>query len=78
VLPGDGSGGFGAKTDFATGDVPRSLVLADVNADGALDAVTANINSDNISVLLGDGSGGFGAKTALPRAMGPSRWRWRT
>jgi hypothetical protein len=53
VLPGDGSGGFGPKTDFAAGDTPFSVALADVNADGALDAVTANLVSDNLSVLLG-------------------------
>src|SRR5688500_9660393 len=30
VLLGDGSGGFGAKADFATGANPRSLAVGDV------------------------------------------------
>jgi len=48
-----GDGTFGPNTDFAQGGDPSSVALADVNGDGALDAVTANGFSDNISVLLG-------------------------
>jgi len=64
-------GGFGAKTDFAAGSGPFSVAIADVNADGALDAVTANRVTDTISVLLGDGLGGFGAKTDFAAGSGP-------
>jgi len=65
-------GTFGAKTDFAAGDAPRSVALADVNADGNLDAVTANGNSDNISVLFGNGAGGFGAANNFAAGDGPA------
>jgi len=42
VLLGDGAGGFGAKTDFAT-----------VNGDGRPDLAVANCGADSVSVLLG-------------------------
>ena len=63
VLLGDGLGGFGAKTDFATGTSPRSLVVGDVSGDGKLDLVTAN--GGDVSILRGDGAGSF----ALPDSV---------
>jgi hypothetical protein len=42
---------------------PSSLVLADVNLDGTLDAVVANSSSATVSVLLGQGNGTFAAAT---------------
>lgn len=67
VLLGNGTGGFGPKTDFPvpsiypTGSRPESLVALDVDGDGDVDIVTAN-NDASISVLLGDGSGSFVAQ----------------
>jgi hypothetical protein len=66
VLLGTGTGSFGgfvAKTDFAVGTNPESVIVGDFNGDGKLDLATANSGSNNISVLLGTGTGGFGAKT---------------
>ena len=37
------------------------MVLGDVNGDGIDDIVTANFNSDNVSVLRGNGNGTFQA-----------------
>jgi hypothetical protein len=37
---------------FGVGTYPRSVVTADLNGDGAFDLVTANVYSDNVSVLL--------------------------
>ena len=72
VLLGDGGGGFTAATGspFAVGNGPRSISLGDVDGDGALDGVTANSNSDDVSVLLGDGNGGFTAAAGNPFAVG--------
>lgn len=42
-----------------------STTLADVNADGNLDAVTANFDDDRIAVLLGLGDGTFGNATDM-------------
>jgi hypothetical protein len=71
ILLGDGSGGFGGKTDFATSWSPRSVAVGDFNSDGKADVVTANADSNTVSVLLGNGSGGFGAKTDYPTAFEP-------
>jgi len=72
LFSGDGHGGFASPTiiDIGTGVLPRAIALADVNADGHLDIVTANNESDNVSVLLGDGAGGFAP--AQPFAAGTS------
>ena len=43
----------------------------DFNGDGNPDLAVANVDSDNVSVLLGDGSGGFGAKTDFATGYEP-------
>ena len=48
----DGLGGFNAAFNFSVGTAPTSIVSADFNADGKMDLVTANANSNNVSVLL--------------------------
>ncbi|HYW77925.1 MAG TPA: FG-GAP-like repeat-containing protein, partial [Thermoguttaceae bacterium] len=44
---------------------PRSVALGDVNGDGLLDAVTANVGSDTLSVMLGRGDGRFVAAAPI-------------
>lgn len=42
VLPGDGTGGFGPRTDFgAFPNIPRDLAIADVASDGKPDLLVA-------------------------------------
>jgi len=65
VLIGDGTGRFGAPTNFTVGIGPLSMAGGDLNGDGKLDLVVANGTSNNVSVLLGDGLGIFGAATNL-------------
>jgi hypothetical protein len=67
ILLGLGDGDFEAPAFFSVreGDSagtaePRSLAVADVNKDGALDLVTGNAARDSVAVLLGDGEGAFG------------------
>ena len=60
VLLGNGSGGFGAATNFPVGLTPVSVAVGDFNRDGNPDLAVANYSSNNVSVLLGNGSGGFG------------------
>lgn len=55
---------------FATGTQPNSFETADVNADGRLDVLTANLGqagaNGTISILLGNGAGGFGPYSTVP------------
>jgi peptidoglycan hydrolase-like amidase len=49
---GNGLGSFSTATNFSAGTAPISIVSADFNGDGKMDLVTANANSNNVSVLL--------------------------
>ena len=62
ILLNNGNGTFGAPTTFNAGSTPESIAVADFNADGRLDLVTANNFSDTVSVLLGNGDGTFQAR----------------
>ncbi len=52
---------FAPKVNYGTGSSsgPRSLFSTDYNSDGFKDLVTANINSNDVSILLGSASGTF-------------------
>ena len=54
ILLGDGMGSFAAALDFPTGagTVPIIIAAGDFNTDGKQDLVTANTQSNNISILL--------------------------
>ena len=57
VLLGDGRGGFGARHQYQIHTQnPTGLAVADLNADGRPDVVTANLEF-TVSVLLGTGDG---------------------
>lgn len=43
---------FAAAANFGTGSGPRALTLCDVDRDGQLDLVTANLFGDSVSVLV--------------------------
>ncbi len=65
VLKNNGVGTFSPKTDYPTGNStsgPRSIASADVDGDGDMDLLTANVNSKTVSVLKNDGTGGFSNK----------------
>jgi len=44
-------GSFAAKVDFATGNVPYSVVIGDLDGDGKPDLALANSSSNTVSVL---------------------------
>jgi hypothetical protein len=54
VLLGDGSGRFipAIGSPFGTGITPYSTAVGDFNGDGKQDLAVANVNSDNVTVLL--------------------------
>jgi hypothetical protein len=71
-LLGDGAGGFtqAASSPFSTGGQPRSVAIADVNADGVLDLIAANSGGRSLTVLLGNLAGGFTQAPSSPFALG--------
>lgn len=52
------------------GKGPGAVMLADVNHDGHLDILVANVESETLSVLLGDGKGHFVAAPGASAATG--------
>ncbi len=52
VLLGNGSGNFGAVTNFTVGNAPFFVGSSDFNGDGKPDLVTANYFSDDVTVLI--------------------------
>ena len=52
VLRGLGDGRLQLSASFDVGELPRSVARADLDGDGIPDLVTANTNSDDVSVLV--------------------------
>lgn len=60
VLLGNGDLTFSEETQYTVGgSVVRDVRLADIDGDGDLDAVTAEISTDTVSVMTNDGTGVF-------------------
>ena len=55
----NGDGTFAAYTPYEVGDLPLSVLAADLDADGDLDLAASNCYSQDISILLNDGNGNF-------------------
>jgi hypothetical protein len=61
----DGHGHFSRPRLYRGDPSAFGLALVDLNGDNALDAVTANQDSDTTTVFLNDGSGAFGFPEGL-------------
>jgi hypothetical protein len=79
VFVNDESGLFtstptGTYTTGKAGTGPTSMVVADFNADGALDVAVSNAKRNSISVILGNGDGTFNTQQIqawyAPKGMG--------
>src|SRR5262249_57124707 len=75
VFLGNRDGTFGGERGFPVGglvgSLPYSVVVADLNGDGVLDLATANLSTDNVSVLLGRGDGTFAAERRVAAGYQP-------
>ena len=60
VLLGNGTGSFGAATNFAVGTNPQSVAVGDFNRRRQARPAVANGNSPSVEILLGTGTGSFG------------------
>ncbi|MGI4870227.1 MAG: FG-GAP-like repeat-containing protein [Janthinobacterium lividum] len=73
VLLGNGNGTFQAITSLYLGNSssnPRNLAVADVNADGQPDLLTANFGTNSAGVLVGNGNGTFQPAVSYPGTSG--------
>lgn len=72
VLLGNGTGGFtqAPNSPFPAGNTPESVAVGDFDGNGTEDLAVANVNSNNVTVLLGNGSGGFSAASGSPISVG--------
>lgn len=67
VFINDGSGAFGAFTDFATADRNISITAADFNGDNKVDIGAVSAGNE-IEIHLGDGAGNFAYSSTLVRS----------
>ena len=65
-------GTFPNSTPVEAGQDPSDLVLVDVDEDGDLDLVVANVHSSDLSVLFNDGKGGLGGTRRFPTGAQPT------
>ena len=72
LLGGDGDGTFTQAGDspVTVGDAPFSVAVGDFDGDDVLDLAVANIETDNVSILLGDGDGTFTEAADSPVTVG--------
>jgi len=62
---------FGAQQAHGAGRYPIAVAVADLNADGRPDIITANQQGPSVSVLLAQAEGGFAPKVDYPLADFP-------
>src|SRR5438045_287609 len=60
-----------ALPGIAVGLTPFAVVSADVNRDGRADLISANANSNDVSVLLGKGDGSYQDARSFAVGGGP-------
>ena len=68
VLMGKGDGTFQPGVNFGSGGAqPDGVAIADLNGDGFLDVVVANVVGDSVAVLLGNGTGSLRPAVVFPQ-----------
>ena len=62
---------FSPAASYPVGSSPQAIATADFNGDGKADIVTANTNSNTVSVLINNGDGTFGTTENLAVGVAP-------
>jgi hypothetical protein len=72
VWLGDGTGNFTQppSSPIVLESAPYSIAVGDFNGDGLFDLVTANADTNTVTLLLGNGTGGFDIAPGDPFAVG--------
>ena len=63
---------FSPAASYPVGASPQAVAIGDFNGDGKADMVTANTNSNTVSVLLNNGNGTFGAAQTYAVGVSPT------
>ncbi|EEF57835.1 FG-GAP repeat domain-containing protein [Pedosphaera parvula] len=63
---------FAPAISYGVGFAPSHVAVADVNNDGKLDLISANLNSSTLTILTNNGSGGFGSNATLNTGNSPN------
>jgi len=71
VLTNNGAGIFSSNATYTVGQGPTSVIAADINGDGKVDLITANLFG-TLTVLTNNGSGGFGFAATLLTGLYPN------
>jgi len=68
TVSGSSTAMFGSPQNFAAGNTPGAIAVADVNGDGTPDLVAANSGDDTLSVLLNIAASGAATASFAPQA----------
>ena len=71
VLTNNGTGVFSSNATYTVGQGPQSVIAADINGDGKVDLISANLFG-TLTVLTNNGDGGFGFSATLPTGLYPN------
>ena len=71
TFSGNGNGNFVLSSSPGVGSSPQSVAAADVNGDGKVDLISANLTANTLTVLTKNGSGGFGLASSPGVGSGP-------
>ncbi|UOQ52318.1 FG-GAP-like repeat-containing protein [Hymenobacter cellulosivorans] len=71
TLYGTGGELFTSGSSISVGLYPRSMVTGDIDGDGDIDLVTANVDGYALSVRVNNGSGQFSGTTSISTRQNP-------
>jgi uncharacterized repeat protein (TIGR01451 family) len=72
VFLGNGDGTFQAPGSYPTEGGTNTLAVADINGDGKLDVITANVGANSITIWFGAGDGTFRSSINYPSGLKPN------